>query len=281
MKKTIYLIAAIYMIASISHASPLLWRSAKTIPGGKPIFMVGLSYSTTDKRYDWDEEEWTDISEEGQTDVIGSHFMLGYAPIDKWEAMVHIPIMYKSRDTLSTLGWQDIWVKTRYNFIGGKKKPYLTGVAAVRIPVSSDDVDILLDDQTLDFALGALFMHTVHPVVLHLKAGYWYNTKKDVTEDIQHDVGDEIEGILKVDYVFNNRVKAFLNLTWVETFKTKEDGNEIDDTEKRRFTVSPGIVINPIKGLSVRPKFIYPVEAINKGGNDFSWKIGLDTWYVP
>lgn len=281
MKKTLYVAVAIMLMANVVHAGPLLWRGPKTAPSGKPIFMVGLGYSITSKSYNWVDEEWTEIATDNQTTVVNSHFMLGYAPVDKWEIMAHIPVMYKSRDTLSSFGLQDVWVKTRYNFLGGKDTPYVTGVAAVRIPTSSEDADILLDDRSLDIALGGFFMHTFKPVVLHIKAGYWLNgSKETATGDVN--VGDDIEVIFKPEYVFTPKVKAFLNFTWIETFKSKdEDGNEIDNSEKRRLTVSPGIVAKPIPGLSVRPKVLFPIDAVNKGGSNFTWKLGLDIWFVP
>ena len=278
MKKLLYVAAAILMIVNTANSGPLLWRGPKTAPQGKPIFMVGLGYTKTDKSYNWTDEEWTEIAGENQTTVINSHFMLGYAPINNWEIMAHIPVMYKSRDTLSSFGLQDIWLKTRYNFLGGKTTPYLTGVAAVRIPTASEEADIPLDDMTLDFALGALFMQTFNPVIIHLKAAYWLNGKTALNADL----GDDIEIIFKPEYVFTPKVKAFLNFEWIETFRNVyEDGSEQLNSEKRRLTVSPGIVAQPVPGLSIRPKFLYPIEAVNKGGSNFTWKIGLDIWYVP
>jgi hypothetical protein len=278
MKKNLCIMFAIFVIVSTSDAGPLLWRGAKTINPGKPIFMVSLGYTQINKSWNWTDEEWTDISDNNQTTVITSHFMLGFAPMAKWEVMAHIPFMSKSRDTLSSFGLQDVWLKTRYNFIGGQNQPYFTGVAALRIPTSSEDAEILLDDRTLDIALGILFMHTIDPFVLHIKAGYWYNMKTDA--DI--DIGDDIEAIFKVDYIFNKQVKAFLNFTLVETMKAKDaDGNSINNSEKRRFTITPGLLISPAKGFTVRPKFIYPLEMLSRGGSDFSWKIGLDIWFVP
>jgi hypothetical protein len=278
MKKMSYVALAILVMASTAHAGPLLWRGPKTAAKGKPIFMIGLGYTQTDKSYNWVDEAWTEIPSGNQTTVINTHFMLGYAPLNKWEVMAHIPVMYKSRDTLSSLGLQDIWIKTRYNLLGGKTTPYLTGVAAVRIPTASEGADILLDDRTLDFALGALFMHTFNTVIIHLKAGYWLNgsTSADVN------LGDDIEVIFKPEYVFNPKAKAFLNFEWIETLKSKdEDGNDIDNSEKRRLTVSPGLVFQAAPGLSVRPKILFPIEAVNKGGSNFTWKFGLDIWFVP
>jgi hypothetical protein len=278
MKKMICTVFAVLVLVNISSAGPLLWRGAKTIPAMKPIFMVSLEYANMTKAWNWSDEEWVDLPDASQTTVINAHFMLGFAPIDKWELMVHVPLMMKDRNDISSSGLQDIWLKTRYNFIGGKNMSYITGVAAVRIPTSDKDADIALDDQTLDIALGAMYMSPkLGQVVLHLKAGYWYNMKNDA----EIDVGDDLEGIFKVDYVFNKQITAFLNFTWVETFQAKDSsGTSIDNSEKRRFTISPGIVVKPVPGLSLRPKFIYPLEMVCKGSSNFAWKAGLDIWYV-
>jgi len=274
----LYLFYAIFVIASMSHATPLLWRGAKTIPAGKPIIMVGFGYTTINRSWDQANEEWIDKPDSLQTTVIDAHFMLGYAPINKWEIMAHIPVMNKSQGDLSSLGLQDIWIKTRYNFLGGKGQPFLTGVAAVRIPMADENADIVLDDRTLDIAAGAIFMHSVTPLVFHLKAGYWYNMKNDAEVDI----GDEIEAIFKIDYILNNQITAFLNFSFLEGLKNKaEDGTESGG--KRRLNLIPGIVIKPAPGLSIRPKFIFPipVTAVNQLGSNFTWKIGLDVWFVP
>ncbi len=278
MNRTIWAILTVALIAGMANAGPLLWRGATTIPAGKMIFMSCFSYSVTSRSWNWMDQGWTDIPDNNQTTVLGAHFMFGYAPVNKWEMMAHIPVMSKSRDTLSTLGIQDIWLKTRYNFIGGKNQPYLTGVAAVRIPASDQEAEIPLDDGTLDFALGMLFQHSMNPFVLHAKAGYWYNMK----DDAEIDIGDEIEVIVKCDYIFNKKVSAFLNLTLVETLKSKDaDGNSIDNSQKRRFDIIPGVLVKPVKGLSIRPKFMYPLEMICRGGSNYSWKLGLDLWFVP
>jgi hypothetical protein len=277
MRKIFCLILTAVTIVSISHAGPLIWRSAKTIPAGKAIIQVNLSYCTINRSYNWMDKEWTDIAETSQTDVIGTHFMLGYAPIKRWEAMVHVPVMSKSRDTLSSFGLQDIWIKTRYNFLGAKGKPYLTGVVAVRLPTSSEEAEIALDDRTLDIGLGAIYFQEFSNILMHLRAAYWYNGKTDA--DI--DIGDDVELLFKPEYVFNKKLKVFLSFTYVETFKNKgEAGNEIENSQKRRLTLTPGLVYSPLSGLKIRPKFLYPIEAVSKGGSNFSWKIGLDVWYV-
>lgn len=277
MKKITCLIFALLLIVNIANATPLLWRGAKAIPAGTGIFMGGFGYSTTTRSWGWANEEWTDLPDVSQTDVISGHFMLGYTPIDKWELMVHVPVMYKSKDTLSSMGLQDMWVKTRYQFVGGKDQPFFTGTAAVRIPTSSEDLDISLDDRTLDIAVGALFMYKMVPVIFHLKAGYWYNMKNDA--DI--DVGDQIEAIFKIDYVFNKQIKAFLNFSFMETMQAKDSsGTSLDNSQKRRLNIIPGLVATPAKGLSLRPKFTYPLEMVNQGGSNFAWKIGFDVWYV-
>jgi hypothetical protein len=281
MKKMLYVAVAILVIVNVAHSTPLLWRGPKTAPKGKPVFMLGLAYSKTDQSYSWTDEEWQSIPSESQTTSIPAHLMLGYAPIKNWEIMAHAPVMYKSRDTLSSFGLQDIWLKTRYNFVGGKTQHFLTGVAAVRLPTASEDADILLDDRTVDFALGALYMFTPKPVLVHIKAGYWLNgTKETAAGDVN--VGDMVEVIFKPEYVFNPKVKAFLNFTWLETFKSKDaDGNDIDNSEKRRLNIVPGLVAQPVPGMKVRPKVIIPITAVCKGGSVFTWKIGLDIWYIP
>ena len=233
MKKMIYLILAIILIASIGNASPLLWRGPKTIDKGKPIVMAEFTYCTIARSYNWVDEEWTDLPDQNQTDVIGAHFMLGYAPINKFELLAHIPVMMKSRDTLSAIGIQDVWFKTRYNFIGSKTDPWLTGVLGARFPTANENDNPALDDRTLDFMGGFLFQYNMDKFAFHIKGGYFYNGKTDA--DI--DVGDDIEGNFKIDYVFSKKVLAFLNFCYINTLQAKDSsGTSMTNSTALLFT---------------------------------------------
>jgi hypothetical protein len=277
MKKMVCLIFTFFLLANIASAGPLIWRSATTIPGRSAIFQMNLSYCEIARSWSWPAEEWNDLPDASKVTVMGAHFMLGYAPIPKLELLAHIPLLKKDRDTLSSFGLQDVWAKVRYNFIGKKAKPYVTGVVAVRIPTAREDANPGLDDRTLDIGAGLLYFQEFNKILIHLRTGYFYNGKNDA--DI--DVGDEVEVLFKPEYVFNKNVKVFLLFTLVETFKAKNDaGTSIDDTQKRRFTLTPGLVATPAPGLKIRPKLIYPLEMLSQGGTNFPWKIGFDVWYV-
>ena len=265
-------------MVSVSFAGPIIGRSAKTIPGNAMLFQLNTSYAKLSRTWSWTDEAWSDITPDAnQTTVLGFDFLVGYAPTSQWEILAHIPVMKKDRDTLSTFGLQDIWFKTRYNFIGGKGKPYFTGVLAVRIPTSPEDADIALDDRTMDIGAGLLYFQAFNKFLMHVRTAYWYNMKTDA--DI--DIGDNIEFLIKPEYQFHKKAKFFLAFSLVEAFKNKDaDGNEIDNSQKRRTTVSPGFVFVPVPGLSLRPKIIVPLEMLSQGGSNFAWKLGFDVWYV-
>jgi len=179
-----------------------------------------------------------------KTDVIGAHFMLGYAPMDKWEVMAHIPVMSKSKDTLSSFGLQDAWIKTRYGLMGGEGQPYLTGVLGLRFPTSSEDASPALDDRTIDIA-G------------HLKAGYWYNMKNDA----EIDVGDIFEGIFKIDYIFTKQFKAFLNFNLMQTLAAKDStGATIEHTDKTRLNIIPGVIFKRRQQLRLESRIRHLVR---------------------
>lgn len=277
MKKIVGCVILCTMLG-MSFAGPIIGRSAKTLPGNAMLFQVNMSYTTVSRVWSWTDEVWNDISPDAnQTTVLAADFLLGYAPTNKWEVLAHVPVMKKDRDTLSAFGLQDIWLKTRYNFIGGKAKPYITGVAAMRIPTSSEDANPALDDGTLDIGAGLLYFQSFGKVLLHIRTAYWYNMKTDA--DI--DVGDDLEFLIKPEYQFHKKAKFFLAFGLVETFKAKDnDGNEIDNSQKRRTTLSPGLVVVPTPGLSLRPKLIVPLEMMSQGGSNFAWKLGFDVWYL-
>jgi hypothetical protein len=269
------------VIASISQAGPLIWRSAKTIPAGKPIIQLNIGYHLVNKSYNWTDEEWTDIPDNNQTTVVGAHFMLGYAPVKQLEVMTHVPLAYKSKDTLSNMGWSDIWLKTRYNFIGGKGKPFITGVLGARLPVAKEvESGPSLGDRSLDIGAGAIYFQKFSSILVHFRIAYWYNMTKETTGgDIN--IGDDIEILFKPEYMFSKQLKVFVSGILIETMKSKDaNGNEIDNSQKRRLNLTPGLVYSPVPGLKIRPKLVYPLDMVGYGGSLFTWKIGLDFWYI-
>jgi len=279
-KRNCRIVICLLVIAGLCSAGPLLWRDPKTLAKGKTIFMVGASYNKTDQAWNADSAKWLAQTDVQKITTTGFHFMAGFAPIDKLELLAHVPVLKKDRDTLHSFGLADVWLKTRYNFLSGKNKPSMTGLVAVRIPTAPKDARPVLDDRTLDIALGLKGVHSLGKVKLHLKLGYWYNMK----DSLDNDLGDEIEAILKFDYYFTPAVFAFLNLEHVETFKSKNAaGTEIPNSEKRRFTVTPGFTFKDVllKGLNLRPKVGLPVAPVCRGGSMSSWTAGLDLWFMP
>ncbi len=279
MKSLTNTIIIILLIGAVfSQAGPLLWRDPKTIDKGSFIAMTGIGYNKTTKSWNWTNEEWVDQQASQQITTIASHLMFGYGLLNNTEILLHIPTAMRFRDTLSSKGIGDIWLKAKYCFLKGKNKPSAAGLFAVRLPTSSKDAKPLIDDHTLDFAIGAkIATQKFGNFVGHLKLAYWFNGVKDDTINL----GDEIEGIVKIDYWLAKSAFFFLNCEIVEGFKNKDDqGNEISNTEKRNLQVTPGLTIKPIPGLTLRPKVVFPLLAVSKGGNTFSYALGIDVWYI-
>lgn len=278
MKKTLLILVAITFMATTIYGGPLLWRGPKTIPVGSFIAMGSWGIAQTNLKYDWNDYEWVDQTDAQLTTIFNSHLMFGYGIMKRWEFMMHLPLLYKGNEKKSYFGMQDMYIKTRVNLIGGKKKPFLTAVAALRFPTSNDSAEFVLDDKTTDVGLGLLFMTPkLGPLLIHGKIGYWINT----TNAKDQNVGDNLEGILKFDYLFNKHVKAFLNFNANQSFDKKDkDGNVIEKTKKRRLNISPGMVFKPAPGLSIRPKGIIPVRAGCQCGGLFPIKGAIDIWYV-
>lgn len=269
-------------LIAAAHSGPLIWRSAKTISAGKLIACGSFCYNETNQSYNWANEEWASLDDAQRVMTVGAHFMLGYAPVRNLELLAHVPVMMKSRDTLSSFGLQDLWLKARYNFVGGKGKPYVTGVLAARLPTSSDDMDIALDDGTLDIGAGLIGMSPrLGAFTVHLRAAYWYNGERESGE-VSTDIGDDIEVVLKLDYAVSGKLCAFLNTEFVESMKSADsDGVAIENTQKRRLTLTPGLTIALPHGVSLTPKVSVPIAAVSHGGSIFPWQIALDVSVTP
>lgn len=277
MKRMILTSLILVFVAGICQAGPLLWRDPKTVDKGSFIIMDGIGFNKQTKTWNYTNETWDTLATAQQLQTISSMFMLGYGILKNFELLSYIPVLKRDRDTLHSFGLGDVWFKAKYCVLNKKGLPTLAILAATRIPVSDKNAKPLLDDHSLDFALGAKIATPKKAnFVGHLKFGYWFNGD---TTNIN--LGDEIEAIAKVDYWFSKSAFFFLNAEMIQTFKNKDaTGTEIPNTDKRSLVLTPGLTIKPITGLTLRPKIGIPLLMASQGGKIYPYSLGLDIWYI-
>ena len=256
----------------------VLWRSAKCMKKGQVIVMGEWYYKNLTKI--WQDDEWQDYD---HTKVQwGFETMFGYAPLDRWEVMLHVPFMFKSYsngEDESASGIGDIFFKTRYGILPwAKDKHGLALVGSLRLPTGADDEDFSWNntgDGTTDFALGAIYSTPFwNDFRGHLKTNYWINGKND--DDVKG--GNILRIIVKLDRNISKKVMGFATYIMDDWGDGEDaDGNSIKNEKIRHFFVLGG-VWKPKPGLFIRPKVSFSLGG--KIGTNASYVPKLDVWYV-
>ena len=275
------LILVLFLFIVIPAQSQILWRSAKTMKKGTFIGMTSGFYMGFNRSYNWGNEEWVDYPDGKSYHWFGFSSMIGFAITDRIEAMIHLPLDFKSKEIsgsdISASGFGDIFLKTRVAVLPwAKDKHGLTLTGAARFGTGDEEADIALGDGTTDFALGGIFTTAwMSKFRGHLKANYWLNGK---TES-EYNVGDELKFVAKMDHNFSPKLMGFLTYIYYSQFEQKDpDGNTIENSNKNRHYTCIGCLIKPTKGVFIRPRVLIPLTA--KGGSMFTFKPMLDFWYT-
>ena len=272
----------------------ILWRGAKTMNQGSVITMAEWYLMNYTNSYDWTNEEWVDFPDDQKSLVWGFETMFGYAVTDNWEAMIHVPIVFKSSETptliptipptteitkLDASGIGDIYLKTRYAVIPWAKDHHgVTLTGALRFPTGDEEADIALGDGGTDIGLGGMFssawMGGKHRG--HLKANYWINGEND--DSLKTKTGNQLKVLVKYDYNLSEKVMPFLVYSFLSQGETENDGNSIDNTNITRHVLILGANWNLKTGMVVRPKLAFPIGG--EGGSIYGFEPVLDFWYI-
>jgi len=269
---------AVVALVSGLGATPLIGRGAGTL---KPLQFLGeldLGYAQTTKTYDWAANTWKDLDAKERTTTLSGTFLLGFAPIKRWELLLLAPIASKSQDTLSSFGVGDLEFHTRYALITGKLAPFfLTGVAGVAFPTADKTAKPKIGDGKFAGALGLIFQtRQIGPILGHLRAAYWLNGK---TNDSTR-VGNMFEYSAKCDYKLIKMLELWLSLAGTMQARNEINGVAKTNTEQDRHVVSAGAVIKPIPVLFIRPRVGVPLEFISRGGAIAPFSLGLSFWVI-
>jgi len=282
MKRLLLIVIGLtFLFVHVADAQ-VIWRSAKTIKKGSVIVFGEWYLSNLTKSYDWQNDEWKDFPDGMKKSVMGIETMFGYGLSNRWEAMVHIPIAFKSYEyndvEKSASGMGDIYFKTRYAVLPMTKetKQGLALHAALRLPTGDDEAEMPLGDTTTDIAFGGIFSKVLNPkFVGHLKVNYWLNGK---TEG-EIDVGDELKLVAALGYKLTPKVMPRAVFAYYSMGqKENSDGNAMDNTEKSRMNLVLDAVVRPKAGLTLRPRILIPLGG--KGAANVSVKPIMDLWYV-
>lgn len=123
---------------SAQDATPLLWRSAKTLPQGGMLIWDSLFYADLTEEYDWDKKDW--IKLDGDYSKFTSVTMLGYGITDQLEILGHIPVHSWIVAGKTTTGVGDMSLQTRYLLNKGSGSwPLMNVYAFVRFPTGDDE----------------------------------------------------------------------------------------------------------------------------------------------
>ncbi|MBT3233529.1 MAG: transporter [Calditrichaeota bacterium] len=282
LKRLLVIFAVSAMLFGQLANAQVIWRSAKTIKKGSVIAFGEWYLSDLTKSYDWANEEWKDFPDGKTKTVWGLETMVGYGISDRWEAMVHVPVAFKSYefndDEKSSSGIGDIYFKTRYAVLPFNKvsKQALTLHGALRLGTGDEEAEMALGDGTTDFAFGGIFTKVLSPkFVGHAKLNYWMNGKMEN----DFNVGNELKLVGALGYKLTPKVMPRAVFIYYSMGQRENaDGDAIDNSEKSRVNLVLDAVIRPKAGLTVRPRVLIPLGG--EGAENVSFKPIIDLWYV-
>ena len=276
----LFLSVALVMVLSELGRAQVLWRSASCMKHGQAIAMAEWYYMDFTKKFIND--AWKDNPNDQSR--WGFETMFGYAPLDNWEVLLHVPVTFNAMKTNamdeSVSGIGDIYFKTSYGLIPwAKDKHGLTLIGSLRLPTGSDDeVDPFLNtgDGTTDIGLGGIFSTAwMGSHRGHVKLNYWINGKNDADKKI----GNELQLILKYDYNFTKKFFGFAAYTYNGQAKSKDaSGAAIAGSDKKRHVLCIGGTYKPKPGMFIRPKIALPLGGEN--GLNYEFKPMVDFWFT-
>ncbi len=281
MKKLLALLclAAFICVFCLPVDAQVLWRSAKCMKKGNFIAMGEWYYKSLTKIYVND--KWEDY-DDSKVDW-GFETMFGYAPIDRWEVMLHVPFKFRSYSNgadESNAGLGDIYFKTRYGILPwAKDKHGLALVASLRLPTGKDDDSFSwnnIGDGTTDIGLAGIFSTAwMNKFRGHLKVNYWINGENS---DTKVKPGNEIKFIAKLDRNFQKKLMGFATYIYCGQGEKEVDGTAVTNSDKTRHYLCLGCVYKPKKGVFFRPKLTLPLGGEN--GQNYTVLPKVDFWYV-
>ncbi len=278
MKRLIVGMIVVAALVSTAMATPLIGRGAGTL---KPLQFLGeldLGYTQTAKRYDWTDNTWKALDANQRTTTLSGTFLLGFAPIKRWELLAMVPVARKTKGDLNSFGIGDVELHTRYALITGRLAPlFLTGVAGVALPTADKNANPKIGDGKFAGALGLIAQtRQIGMIIGHLRGAYWLNGKTDDTTR----AGNMMEYSAKVDLKLLPMLEWWLAVAGTMQARTEIRGTPKEKTEQDRHVVSFGAVVKPIPMLFIRPKAGVPLAFVSKGGAIPNFTLGLDFWVV-
>lgn len=288
---TLLLVSVLITIITAPTDAQVLWRSAKTMKKGSIIAMGQWYYMDYTTSYDWANQEWKDFVADRKSVAWGFETMFGYGLTDRLEAMVHVPIMFKSTEDPDTTvpggikkmeasGIGDIYLKTRLNVMPWSKDSHgVTFTGSLRLPTGDEKAEIALGDGGIDVGLGVIlstkWFNGKHRG--HLKINNWISSANDDTVKVR--AGNQLKIIVKYDYNLIKQFMPFMTYIYLdEGTKLKKNGEAVKEKWKIRHSLCVGGVWKPKTGLFIRPKVLLPLGG--EGGSLYSYKPVIDAWFI-
>jgi hypothetical protein len=275
MKRMTPIVLMLVVLSGNAMATYMLARGASVV---KPLQFVGFvaaGYSRTAQAYDTLQQKYVALPEGSRTSTLGADVLVGMSPLRNLEVLAVAPVVWKGRDSLSSLGLGDASLMLRYGLLGGVLPVKLTLAAAVMMPTSPKEAVLALGDRTLDIGLGAAAQTAKFgPLVGHARVGYWLNGKtNDSTK-----VGNLFEYLVFPDFALGKKASFFVTLAGSVKADDAVSGVNRALSGAGQHSAGLGFTWNPVGPLWLKPKASMPVAAISRGGSLPNFTVGLDVW---
>ncbi len=279
MKRLSVLFLTLSVFAALVQATPLIGRNGNI---SKPFQFFGwlnFGYNQTALRYDWTEAEWT---KEGVTPLstVSCDATLALGLPAGFDIDLVAPLAMKQAGDDKSAGLGDLMVYARYGLLQSPALPVKAAlVLGANLPTADEDAVPALGDRTTDIGIGAaVITKNYSGFVGHVRAGYWFNGKYSLLEDVDVKVGDMFEYMVVADYSLTKALIPELAFSGYSRAKYELEGNPLDRTEVSQHVVNVLLMWKPVGSLVIRPKVAFPLTFLSKGGSMANYYVGLDLW---
>ncbi len=267
------------LVALWAQATYLIGRSGTVVKPFQVFFWVNSSYSQTKFAYDWDYRSWREMGEDDRVTTTSAEITAALGLPGRFELGLTLPVISRQLTlpgAISPSGLGDMMVHARWGALPSRLLPVKAALTVgANLPTSSQIPARMVGDRTVDVGAGLALVTTgLGRLVLHGRAGYWWNGRTNDTTKL----GNLFEYVAVVDYAVANWLVPEIALSGAITGPKEIGGTAVTRTESRVHNVGLLLLLKPIPQLVVRPKASLPLRSVSSGGRLPPFAVGFDVW---
>ncbi|WP_421919455.1 hypothetical protein [Marinifilum sp.] len=248
--------------------------SANPLKKNELCAFVRFQHFETKEKYNWNLNEWQDLTADKETVKSMYLPMIGYGINHKLSAFAQFPIYRQIQNHISDSYFNEILLMSRYALIPASgKKSGISLIGAFRFPTESAAHNPFADG-SIDIILGEIFSTKWYGKWrTHIKSEYAITTKNDA----KINPGDEFKVLLKQGYKWWN-IQLYGITKYIRKFKSRNlDDSKVDHSQSYKLVHLLGADWKIYKNFIFKSRIEIP--SIAKGGSNYHQKFSCDLVY--